>query len=101
LVERNSSAVIFSSSRTLTFAAKIVKTAFDEFASKRLGDSLGATGTGVGVLCAVEDAPYPSESGEKNPLTLCDEDLRISVLDVTECFSEPTLYTNSTTSALI
>jgi hypothetical protein len=68
LVERSSSAVIFLSSRTSTFAAKIAKTTFDEFASKRLADSLGATGTGVGVLRGVEDAPSPAKSDEKNPL---------------------------------
>ena len=68
MVERCSSAVIFLSSRTSTFAAKIVKTTFDEFVSKRLTDSLGATGTGVGVLRGVEDAPNPAKSDEKKPL---------------------------------
>ena len=68
MVERSSSAVIFLSSRTSTFAAKIVKMTFDEYASKRLADSLGATGTGVGVLRGVEDAPSPAKSDEKNPL---------------------------------
>ena len=68
MVERSNSAVIFLSSRTSTFAANIVKTTFDEFASKRLVGSLGATGTGVGVLRGVEDAPSPAKSDEKNPL---------------------------------
>jgi hypothetical protein len=68
LVERRSSAVIFLSRRTSTFAAKIVKTTFEVFASKRLIGSLGATGTGVGVLRGVEDAPNPAKSDEKNPL---------------------------------
>ena len=47
---------------------KIVKAMFDECASKRLVDSLGATGTGVGVLRGVKDAPNPAKSDEKNPL---------------------------------
>jgi hypothetical protein len=64
-------------------------------------DELASTGTGVGVLRGVGDAPNPAKSDEKNPLALCDEDLRISVLDMTEGFSEPTLYTNSITSALM
>ena len=67
MVERSSSAVIFLSSRTSTFAAKMVKTTFDEFSSKRLVDSLGATGTGVGVLRGVDDVPNPAKSDEKNP----------------------------------
>jgi hypothetical protein len=68
LVERSNSAVIFLLSRTSTFAAKMVKTTSDEFASKRLIDSLGATGTGVGVLRGVEDAPKPEKSDEKKLL---------------------------------
>jgi hypothetical protein len=66
-VERSSSAVIFLLSRTSTFAAKIVKTTLEECASKRLIDSLGAIGIGVGVLRGVED-PNPEKSDEKNPL---------------------------------
>jgi hypothetical protein len=46
----------------------MVKTTFDEFASKRLIDSLGTTSAGVGVLRGVEDAPNPAKSDEKNPL---------------------------------
>ncbi len=68
MVERSSPTVIFLSSRTSTFAAKIVKSTFDEFASKRLVDSLDASGTVVGVLRGVEDAPNPAKSDEKNPL---------------------------------
>jgi len=73
---------------------------FDELASKRWIDSRASVGV-PGVPGGVGDASGPSDSGEKNPLALCDEDLRISVLDVTEGFSEPTLYTNPTTSALM
>jgi len=68
LVERSSSAVIFLLSRTSTFAAKIVNSTFDECASKRLIDSLGTTGAGVGVLRGVEEPPNPAKSDEKNPL---------------------------------
>jgi hypothetical protein len=64
LVERSSSSVIFLSSRTSTFAVKIVKTMFDECASKRLVDSLG---TIDGVTSGVR-ASNPSDCGEKNPL---------------------------------
>jgi hypothetical protein len=68
LVERSSSSVIFLSSRTSTFAVKIVKTMFDECVSKRLVDSLGATVAGVGVSCGIEDALNSLDCGEKNPL---------------------------------
>ena len=101
MVARTSSPTIFLSTRTSTFAAKIVKTTFEELASKMWMDSLGTTGACADVPRGVGDASNPSESGEKNPLALCDEDLRISVLDATEGFSEPTLYTNPTTSALM
>lgn len=67
-MERCSSAVIFLLSRTSTFAAKIVKITLDECASKRLIDSLGNTGAGVGALRGVEDPPNPAKSEEKNPL---------------------------------
>ena len=66
-MERCSSVVIFLLSRTSTFATKIVKTTLDECASRRLIDSLGTTGAGVGVLRGVEE-PNPAKSDEKNPL---------------------------------
>jgi hypothetical protein len=97
LVERSSSAVIFLLTRTSTFAAKMVKTTSDEFASRRLIDSLGGTGTGVGVLRGVEDVPNPAKSDEKNPLAWFVTVFRASVL--AEGFSEPTVYTHRTTSA--
>jgi hypothetical protein len=97
LVERSSSAVIFLLSRTSTFAAKMVKTTSDEFASKRSIDSLGATGTGVGVLRGVDDAPNPAKSDEKNPLAWFVTVFKVSAL--AESFSEPTVYTHRTTSA--
>jgi hypothetical protein len=87
------------SSRTSTFAAKIVKTTFDEFASKRLVDSLDASGTVVGDLRGVEYAPNPVKSDEKNPLAGFETVFSVSVLDVAEGFSEPTVYTHRTTSA--
>jgi hypothetical protein len=74
---------------------------FDELVFKRWIDSLCTTGACVGVPCDIVDASNPSESGEKNPLALYEEEFRISVVEVTEGFSEPTLYTNSTTSALM
>jgi hypothetical protein len=62
MVERSSSPVIFLSNRTSTFAAKIVKTMFDEVASKRL---IGSSGT---IGASVEDVSNGSDCGEKNPL---------------------------------
>ena len=102
MVARTSSPAIFSSTCTSTFAVKIVKTMFDEIASKRWINSLCTTGACVGVPCGVGDASNPSESGEKISLASC-EDLIISVLEATEGFSEATLYlyTISATSALI
>ena len=77
----------------------MVKTTSDEFASKRLIDSLGATGTGVGVLRGVEDAPKPEKSDEKKLLAWFVTAFKLSVLGVAEGFSEPTVYTHRTTSA--
>lgn len=92
-VERCSSAVIFLLSRTSTFAEKMVKTTLEEWASKRLIDSLG-TGNGVGDLRGVEDPPNPAKSEEKNPLVWLETVLSVSILG----FSEPTAYTHRTTS---
>jgi hypothetical protein len=74
---------------------KIARTTLDECASRRLIDSLGKDGSGVGVLLGVED-PNPEKSDEKNPLVWWDTVFSASV---TEGFSEPTVYTHRTTSA--
>ena len=91
-VERSSSLVIFLSSCTSTFAAKIVKKMLDEVAPKRLILSFGA---GAG------DSSNLSDCDEKNPLVRlgCVAFLRVSVLDILKGFSEPTLYTHRSTSA--
>jgi len=51
-----------------TFAVKIVKITFDEYASKRSVDPLGTTDAGVAVPCGDKEASNPSDCGEKNPL---------------------------------
>ena len=65
-VERFSSAINFSSSRTSTFAEKIVKSTLEEWGSKRLIASFG-TGNGDGDLRG-DDAPNPAKSEAKNLL---------------------------------
>ena len=60
MVERNSSPVILLSSCTSTFAAKIVRTMFDEVTSKRLIGFLCIIGAGV------EDTSNRSDRGGKN-----------------------------------
>ena len=97
-MERCSSAVIFLLSRTSTFAPKIVKITLDECDSKRLIDSSGITGAGVGALRGVED-PNPAKSDEKNPLAWLETVFSVSILGVAEGFSEPTVYTHRITSA--
>ena len=64
MVERSSSSVIFLSTRTSTFAVKIVKTMFDECAFKRLVDSSGF----VDDVTSGVHASGPSDCGEKNTL---------------------------------
>jgi hypothetical protein len=92
-VERSISPVIFSSICTSTSAEKMVKIIFDEVASKGLIGSLGSMGAGI------EDPSNRSDCGEKNALPGCVAVLRVSVVDVVEGNSEPTLYTHRTTSA--